>query len=60
MDAFATAVMDLVDNTGAAPVNNGWTFHVAGDAVIDTLNMAGAELATGEPAGYMFIPLQAG
>ncbi|MDU8359433.1 YkgJ family cysteine cluster protein [Pseudomonas syringae group sp. J309-1] len=60
MDAFATAVMDLVDNTDAAPTSNGWTFHVAGDAVIETLNLAGAELATGEPAGYMFIPLQAG
>ncbi|RMR09301.1 hypothetical protein ALP94_02651 [Pseudomonas savastanoi pv. glycinea] len=60
MDAFATAVMDLVDNTDAAPTSNGWTFHVAGDAVIETLNVAGAELATGEPAGYMFIPLQAG
>lgn len=59
MDAFATAVMDLVDNTDAAPTSNGWTFHVAGDAVIETLNVAGAELATGEPAGYMFIPLQA-
>lgn len=59
MDAFATAVMDLLDNTDAAPTSNGWTFHVAGDAVIETLNVAGAELATGEPAGYMFIPLQA-
>ncbi|WP_122665375.1 YkgJ family cysteine cluster protein [Pseudomonas viridiflava] len=59
MDAFATAVMDLVDGNDAAAVNDGWTFHVAGDAVIDTLNLAGAKLATGEPAGYMFIPLQA-
>lgn len=59
MEAFATAVMDLVDGTDVAPVNNGWTFHVAGDTVIETLNLAGAQLATGEPAGYMFIPLQA-
>lgn len=59
MDAFATAVMDLLEGTSPAPANNGWTFHVAGDTVIDTLHSAGAEWASGDPTGYMFIPLQA-
>lgn len=59
MDAFATAVMDLVDGIEAAQVNNGWSFHVTGDAVIERLQQAGAEVVASEPAGYMFIPLQA-
>lgn len=59
MDAFAEAVMDLVDGTNEPQVNNGWAFHVAGETVVDTLHSAGAEWATGEPSGYMFIPLQA-
>lgn len=59
MEAFATAVVDLVDGTDAPAANKGWAFHVAGEEAIDTLNRAGVELATGDPAGYMFIPLQA-
>ena len=59
MDAFATAVMELVDGVESAQTDNGWTFHVAGENVIDTLQTSGAQLITGEPAGYMFIPLQA-
>lgn len=59
MDTFATAVMDMVDNIDPVPITAGWTFHVKDDAVIDTLSVAGAELATGEPEGYTFIPLLA-
>jgi Fe-S-cluster containining protein len=59
MDAFAKAVVDLVDGNVSVAENLGWAFHVAGDAVVDTLQSAGAALVTGEPAGYMFIPLQA-
>lgn len=59
MDAFATAVMDLVDGVDSPLANNGWAFHVAGENVIGVLDSAGAEWASGEPAGYMFIPLQA-
>ena len=60
MDAFATAVMDVVDGIEPPQADNGWSFHVAGEAVVSTLQRAGARLTTGEPAGYMFIPLQAG
>jgi hypothetical protein len=60
MEAFATAVMDVVDGVESSQPDTGWTFHVAGETVVDTLQLAGARLATGDPAGYMFIPLQAG
>ena len=60
MDAFATAVMDLVDGVEAPHADRSWSFHVAGETQMNTLHMAGAELATGEPAGYSFIPLHAG
>lgn len=60
MDAFATAVMDVVDGVELPQADTGWSFHVAGETVVSTLQLAGARLTTGEPAGYMFIPLQAG
>lgn len=60
MDAFATAVMDVVDGVASTQTDTGWTFHVTGETVVDTLQVAGARMANGEPAGYMFIPLQAG
>ncbi len=60
MDAFATAVMDLVDGVEAPHADTGWSFHVSGETVLSTLQLAGAELETGEPKGYSFIPLQAG
>jgi Fe-S-cluster containining protein len=58
MDAFASAVMDLVDGVAAPQLDQGWTFHVAAKQVIDRLDLAGAALATGIPSDYMFIPLQ--
>lgn len=60
MDAFATAVMELVDGVESSQTDNGWAFHVAGETVINRLQTSGAQLISGEPAGYMFIPLQAG
>ncbi|KFE54415.1 YkgJ family cysteine cluster protein [Pseudomonas syringae] len=60
MEAFATAVMEVVDGVEPNQTDTGWTFHVQGQPVINTLQLAGARLTIGDPAGYMFIPLQAG
>lgn len=60
MEAFATAVMAVVDGVEPNQADTGWTFHVTGEPVISTLQLAGAKLATGDPANYLFIPLQAG
>ncbi|KQQ50660.1 Fe-S oxidoreductase [Pseudomonas sp. Leaf127] len=35
-----------------------WTFHVAGEQVVDTLQQAGARLTGSEAPPYLFIPLQ--
>lgn len=60
MEAFATAVMAVVDGVEPNQADTGWTFHVTGEPVVNTLQLAGAKLATGDPANYLFIPLQAG
>jgi len=60
MEAFATAVMAVVDGVEPNQADTGWTFHVTGEPVISTLQLAGARLTTGDPANYLFIPLQAG
>jgi Fe-S-cluster containining protein len=59
MNAFAAAVVQVMDAPGTVPVDAGWTFHVAGETVIDTLQQAGAQVVASEALGYMFIPLQA-
>lgn len=60
MEAFATAVMEVVEGVESKQTDTGWTFHVTGEPVVNTLQLAGAKLATGDPANYLFIPLQAG
>jgi Fe-S-cluster containining protein len=57
MSAF-TAAVEQTAASALTPVATGWNFRVIGDAVENTLRNAGAQLETGEPLGYMFIPLQ--
>lgn len=54
MTAFSAALASVKPAT--APAN--WTFHVAGEQVSDTLQQAGAQLASSDTPSYLFIPLQ--
>jgi Fe-S-cluster containining protein len=56
MNAFIAATEHSVENPAASA--HDWRFRVIGDDVETTLREAGAQLETGEPLGYMFIPLQ--
>jgi Fe-S-cluster containining protein len=56
---FAAAVEYVTVDHGELPEAGGWTFHVAGQEVEDTLRLAGAEVTTRDPSSYLFIPLQA-
>lgn len=56
MTAFSAALANT--QPAAAPAPAQWTFHVAGEQVIDTLQQAGAQLAGSDAASYLFIPLQ--
>ncbi|MFS2160050.1 YkgJ family cysteine cluster protein [Pseudomonas sp. Pseusp122] len=60
MNAFASALREVVDEGHASSIRADWTFHVAGDGVRQTLQQAGASLAMEAAASYLFIPLQAG
>lgn len=60
MNTFASAMVQVLEGTDSMPEIEDWKFHVAGEAVIDTLQMAGANVLSSEPQGYMFIALQAG
>lgn len=57
MNAFIDAAEQTDHGVMTSP-ENGWSFRVTGDEVENTLRNAGAQLETGEPSGYMFIPLQ--
>jgi hypothetical protein len=57
MSDFAAAVVQVLEGNDA-PENEGWTFHAAGETVIDTLLSARAEVVSNEPQGYLFIALQ--
>ncbi|MFJ4141400.1 YkgJ family cysteine cluster protein [Pseudomonas sp. NPDC089734] len=59
MNAFAAAIEQVTGGAGPVVSEQGWVFHVAGQEVTDTLNLAGAEVADSEPLSYLFIPLQA-
>ncbi|MBD8574969.1 YkgJ family cysteine cluster protein [Pseudomonas syringae] len=54
MQAFGAALQTPRTPPGPAQ----WTFHVAGDQVIDTLQQAGAQLVDHQAPSYLFIPLQ--
>jgi hypothetical protein len=60
MDAFASAV-EAISNTSTLPplsIESGWTFHVSGPDIADTLRLAGARVATSDPLNYTFISLK--
>ncbi|MDO7928843.1 YkgJ family cysteine cluster protein [Pseudomonas sp. KFB-139] len=59
MQAFAAAIEQVTHGTELVAGDTGWEFHVAGQEVISTLSLAGAEVTTRDPLSYMFIPLQA-
>jgi len=59
MSAFAGAVVHVLEGGDRPAEHDGWSFHVAGQAVIDRLQVAGANVLSREPQGYLFIPLQA-
>jgi Fe-S-cluster containining protein len=56
MNAFMAATEQSAENPVTS--THDWRFRVVGDEVEHTLRQAGAQLETGEPSGYMFIPLQ--
>ena len=59
MAEFAAAVEQVTADQHNVPQAAGWTFHVAGQQVEQTLRQAGADVTTRPPASYLFIPLQA-
>lgn len=56
MPAFIAATGQAVGT--AIEADSGWRFRVIGETAENALRAAGAQLETGEPLGYMFIPLQ--
>ncbi|MCD5993926.1 YkgJ family cysteine cluster protein [Pseudomonas sp. CDFA 602] len=59
MNAFAAAIEQIADGQRESSQDAGWEFHVVGETVIDTLQLAGAKVTLREPVSYLFIPLQA-
>jgi Fe-S-cluster containining protein len=60
MAAFAIAVEEI-SNTATLPplsIESGWTFHVSGPDIADTLRSAGAQVAINDPLNYTFISLK--
>jgi Fe-S-cluster containining protein len=60
MGAFTAAFQQVNEAAQSRGATADWTFHVTGDNVSQTLQQAGATVATDAPSTYLFIPLQAG
>lgn len=59
MNAFSTALRQLIDRPNHITATADWTFHVAGNGVHQTLQHAGARVVSEAASTYLFIPLQA-
>ncbi|MDB6143774.1 MAG: hypothetical protein JWP80_2818 [Pseudomonas sp.] len=55
--AFALAAGQIAE-AGALPEPSGWSLHVSGDDIAQTLKRAGAQVVSTDPLNYTFIPLQ--
>lgn len=60
MNAFAAAMEEISTNASLPLVSmeRGWSFHVSGPDIAETLGLAGAQVATTEPLNYTFISLK--
>ncbi|MDY7559173.1 YkgJ family cysteine cluster protein [Pseudomonas sp. 10B1] len=60
MTAFAGAMQEVADfpTSAQSSVESNWSFHVSGPEIIDTLQLAGAQVVTHEPLNYTFISLR--
>ncbi|WP_397449605.1 YkgJ family cysteine cluster protein [Pseudomonas sp. NA-150] len=60
MQAFAAAVQQIseADALPELSAESGWSFHVAGVEIAQTLQRAGAHVVSSDPLNYTFISLQ--
>ncbi|MEB0128997.1 YkgJ family cysteine cluster protein [Pseudomonas sp. CCI2.4] len=60
MAAFAAALQKIGEAATLPQLSaeSGWSFHVSGPQIADTLRSAGAQVVTREPVNYTFISLQ--